>query len=105
MYEANDGWPGTAPVGRFPRAMTQAGHMDVVGNVWEWTHDWYADYEAGHQVDPQGPATGEDKVIRGGGFNGELPVWVNPAARYHQRATASVHAIGFRCAAPVRPTT
>ena len=48
------------------------------------------------------PAAGERKAIRGGGFNGEFALWMNPAARYHQLATAHVHAIGFRCAANVR---
>ena len=48
------------------------------------------------------PAAGERKAIRGAGFNGEFALWMNPAARYHQLATAHVHAIGFRCAANVR---
>lgn len=103
MYEKDDGFVGTAPVGRFPRAQTQSGHMDMVGNVWEWTSDWYALYSADAQVNPKGPATGDRKAIRGGGFNGEFATWVNPAARYHQLATASAHVVGFRCAAAVKP--
>ena len=102
MYDKDDGYAGTAPVGRFPRAQTQAGMLDMVGNVWEWTADWYALYQADAQTNPKGPAAGDKKAIRGGGFNGELPNWLNPAARYFQVATASVHAIGFRCAANVR---
>jgi eukaryotic-like serine/threonine-protein kinase len=98
MYDADDRWAGTAPVGRFPRAMTQTEQLDMVGNVWEWVADWYAGYEARKEVDPRGPASGEAKVIRGGGFNGEIDTWLNPAARYFQAATASVHAVGFRCA-------
>ena len=43
------------------------------------------------------PPAGEKKAIRGGGFNGGMPLWVNPAFRYHQVATASAPAIGFRC--------
>ena len=102
MYEADDSYVGTAPVGKFPRAQTQAGMMDMVGNVWEWTADWYALYKPEAQTNPKGPAAGDRKAIRGGGFNGEFSLWVNPAARFHQLATASVHAVGFRCAADVR---
>ena len=102
MYQQDDGFPGTAPVGKYPRGQTQTGQLDMVGNVWEWTHDWYALYKPGAVVDPKGPAAGDRKAIRGGGFNGEVSLWVNPAARYHQLATASVHAVGFRCGADIR---
>ncbi len=102
MYEKNDGYAGTAPVGHYPRAQTQSGQLDMVGNVWEWTRDWYAIYQPDAQTNPKGPALGNRKAIRGGGFNGEYATWVNPAARYHQLATASVHVIGFRCAATIK---
>jgi formylglycine-generating enzyme required for sulfatase activity/serine/threonine protein kinase len=102
MYDSHDGYAGTAPVGRFARGRTQSGQLDMVGNVWEWTNDWYAVYKADDQVNPKGPAAGDRKAIRGGGFNGEVPLWVNPASRYHQLATASVHAVGFRCASNVK---
>ncbi|MBM4360330.1 MAG: SUMF1/EgtB/PvdO family nonheme iron enzyme [Deltaproteobacteria bacterium] len=103
MYEKDDGFVGTAPVGRFPRAQTQSGQLDMIGNVWEWTRDWYALYSSEAQTNPKGPGAGDRKAIRGGGFNGEFATWVNPAARYHQLATAKVHAVGFRCAAAVKP--
>ncbi len=103
MYEADDGHVGTAPVGRFPRAMTQTGQLDMVGNVWEWTSDWYALYKDEAVSNPKGPAAGDRKAIRGGGFNGEITLWLNPAARYHQVPDAAVHAIGFRCASDVKP--
>lgn len=38
------------------------------GNVWEWCEDWKADYPAGAVTDPQGPAMGNGRVLRGGCF-------------------------------------
>jgi formylglycine-generating enzyme required for sulfatase activity len=98
MYDADDGFPGTAPVGSFPAGVTKIGTYDMVGNVWEWTNDRYASYPKEDQVDPKGAPDGERRAMRGGGFNGGFPLWVNPAFRYFQIATASSHAIGFRCA-------
>jgi formylglycine-generating enzyme required for sulfatase activity/serine/threonine protein kinase len=99
MYNADDGYPGTAPVGSFLKGKTKFGSYDFVGNVWEWTADWFETYKPDEVVNPQGAPAGEKKAIRGGGFNGGVALWLNPAFRYHQVATASAPAIGFRCAA------
>ncbi|XYI03777.1 hypothetical protein ACMHYB_30025 [Sorangium sp. So ce1128] len=48
-------------------------------------------------MNPQGAPAGDKKAIRGGGYNGGFALWVNPAFRYHQVATASAPGIGFRC--------
>jgi formylglycine-generating enzyme required for sulfatase activity/serine/threonine protein kinase len=98
MYDFDDGFPGTAPVGSFPEGRTKFGADDFVGNVWEWTADWFETYKPDEQVNPKGAPAGDRKVIRGGGFNGGVALWLNPAFRYHQVATASAPAIGFRCA-------
>ena len=44
------------------------GFHDMHGNVWEWCSDWHADKATGG-VDPVGPATGSQRLVRGGGWS------------------------------------
>ena len=98
MYQADDGWPTTAPVGSFPKGTSRSGLKDVVGNVWEWTSDWFGDYTAAASTDPKGPPTGEMRVMRGGAWNGSDPGWVRPSFRFMATPTLRSHGVGFRCA-------
>ncbi len=43
------------------------GLFDMLGNVYEWTNDWLADYAAG-ATDPVGPPGGELWAFRGGSW-------------------------------------
>jgi formylglycine-generating enzyme required for sulfatase activity len=102
MFDGDDGFPATAPVGSFPDGKSSAGVLDLAGNVWEWTADWYAPYTADDATDPKGPATGDKRVVRGGAFNGWMADWLKPAWRWKSGPDTYNHAIGFRCAADVR---
>jgi formylglycine-generating enzyme required for sulfatase activity/tRNA A-37 threonylcarbamoyl transferase component Bud32 len=99
MYEEDDGFPATAPVGSFPAGATPSGVMDLAGNVWEWTADWYGPYGAAAVTDPAGPPEGTKRVARGGDFFGYDPKWARPAYRWKSDPGTYNHAIGFRCAA------
>jgi eukaryotic-like serine/threonine-protein kinase len=102
MYGEDDGFANTAPVGSFPKGKSRYGLSDVVGNVWEWVADYYADYDpataSSTVTEPKGPATGADRVIRGGAWNGAQPSWVRPSFRFHVAPTARSYGFGFRCA-------
>ncbi len=93
-----DGFVGTAPVETFP--VDPFGLFDISGNLWEWVSDWYDDggYEPADDPDPTGPASGDRKVLRGGGFHcvrDELRC----SERHNKPPDDRVIYSGFRCAA------
>jgi formylglycine-generating enzyme required for sulfatase activity len=49
------------------------GLYDMHGNIWEWTSDWYGEYNVDDKLNPKGPSTGNKKVDHGGGFYD--PAW------------------------------
>jgi formylglycine-generating enzyme required for sulfatase activity len=54
----------THPVGQ--KLPNPWGLYDMHGNVEEWCQDWFDTYPGGIALDPQGPAAGSSRVIRGG---------------------------------------
>jgi formylglycine-generating enzyme required for sulfatase activity len=57
----------TTDVGKY--AANPWGFFDMHGNVWEWVHDWKANYPGGAQTNPEGPASGSGRVKRGGSWS------------------------------------
>ncbi len=61
----------TSPVGSYSGYPSPSGCQDMAGNVWEWCSDWHGSdyYATSPPNDPQGPASGSYRVLRGGGWN------------------------------------
>ncbi|MCK4375639.1 MAG: formylglycine-generating enzyme family protein [Candidatus Brocadiae bacterium] len=81
------------------------GLYDVLGNVWEWCQDWYADYEPGLSEDPRGPVNGIFRAVRGGSWF-DYPSPFRSASRGRNSPSNRADDHGFRvvCAAvPAQP--
>ena len=110
-----DGHQGTSPVGAFPP--NGYGLHDMIGNVWEWTTDWY---QARHKAvsaccsgaqnprgglrdksyDPRMPGVRIPRKVMKGGSYLCAPNYCRryrPAARMAQPIDTSTCHLGFRC--------
>jgi formylglycine-generating enzyme len=119
-HRCEDGYERTSPVGAFPA--NGYGLHDVIGNVWEWTTDWYRPAHSDETVkaccvprNPRGPRIEDSfdpdqpqiriprKVLKGGSHLC-APNYCRryrPAARYPEPVDTSTSHVGFRCI--VRP--
>jgi formylglycine-generating enzyme required for sulfatase activity len=115
---ASDGYARTSPVGVFPP--NNFGLFDMIGNVWEWTADWYSTRHIGDAPKacciPENPRGGPEadsydpcqpqiriprKVVKGGSHLC-APNYCRryrPAARHAQPVDTSMSHVGFRCIA------
>ena len=111
-----DGYETTSPVGTYPP--NGYGLYDMIGNVWEWTTDWYSQTHSANPAKPccmpQNPRGGSEersydpcqpaikiprKVIKGGSFLC-APSYCRryrPAARHAEPVDTSTCHLGFRC--------
>lgn len=98
MYDDSDGWESTAPVGSYRAGASPFGALDMAGNVEEWTADNYGSYHADAVTNPTGPASGLERVVRGGGWADSAATAVRGAGRGLKRADERDVDLGFRCA-------
>jgi formylglycine-generating enzyme required for sulfatase activity len=95
----DDGYADTSPVGNYPDGASPYGALDMAGNVWEWVNDWYdeAYYGSSPSENPQGPASGQYRVLRGGSWN-SYDRSVRAADRFRYEPGNIISNFGFRCA-------
>jgi len=100
-----DNFDGTThPVGQ--KLANPWGLYDMYGYVLEWCQDWYGNYAGGIAVDPQGPASGEVRMVRGGveNMSGAVAWCCRSAFRFGIRPDFRTYSIGFRVVlAPGQP--
>ena len=102
-----DGYPGLAPVGCFEP--NDYGVYDLIGNVWEWTSNWYLPkHDPADSLNPIGPSQQESfgssngdsaaRVIKGGSYlcAENYCLRYRPAARQAQESGLGTSHIGFR---------
>jgi serine/threonine protein kinase len=89
----------TVQVGSYPEGSSSCGAMDMSGNVWEWVHDWYGEYQQEDTYNPRGPVTGQYRVLRGGSWK-DIEVSLRVSNRSVFPSDVSEF-IGFRCVYPM----
>ncbi len=90
---------GTNKVGSYPAGASPYGALDLAGNVSEWVADWYEQqyYKNSPSENPQGPASGTTKVVRGGDW-ATYDVVIFSSYRISIQPGLTLSGIGFRCA-------
>ena len=88
----------TIPVGSLGAA-NYFGLLDVHGNVAEWCEDRFGEYPDSFIVDPTGAKSGNDRVVRGGGWR-SYPWQCRSASRVGFHKDYRRNDIGFRIVLP-----
>ncbi len=93
---ANGEATAVANVGSKPSGNGLWGHADLIGNVYEWVLDHFANYATGPATDPLLTAFGSSASIRGGGYSSN---WVMGHSRNQLVRSTGLRAdVGGRCA-------
>ena len=76
------------------------GLCDMAGNVWQSVNDWFDPdyYSVSPPNDPQGPATGGYRVLRGGGWSADNYYFLRASVRNYANLGGAGKVFGFRCA-------
>jgi sulfatase modifying factor 1 len=95
---AHDGFLNTAPVGSFPQGVSPVGALDMAGNAWEWTGDYFDPYFYSNSslTDPKGPTSGDERVLRGGSWI-SYAFMLRTSYRGHHTPETRHNYSGFRC--------
>lgn len=93
-----------APVGSYPGGASPYGLLDMTGNVWEWVADRYDSnyYSNSPASNPQGPSSGEYRVLRGSSWYDSTFALLSAFRLSHSPSTTSDD-FGFRCASSTAP--
>jgi formylglycine-generating enzyme required for sulfatase activity len=96
----------TTTAGNFPAGASPYGALDMAANVWEWVADWYDStyYAKSPENDPQGSASGQYRVLRGGAWGwGSTDPYLRATYRFWNLPEKSTDFTGFRCSRSAKP--